>query len=194
MNKIVLASSSPRRKELLDKYKIDYKIISSHIEETIHLGESPEQIAMALAYEKALDVANNSSDGNEIIIAADTLVCFDNIILGKPKNYAEAFNMLKSLSGRSHYVITGIAIIKANSNLKVVDYEKTIVTFRHLTDKKIENYLNTNEYIDKAGAYAIQGKGEILVESIVGCYSNVVGLPITKLDMLLEENFNISLL
>lgn len=193
MNKIVLASSSPRRKELLDKYNIDYKIISSHIEETIHLGESPEQIAMALAYEKALDVSN-SSDGNEIIIAADTLVCFENIILGKPKNYLEAFDMLKLLSGRSHYVITGIAIIKGNTNIKVIDYEKTKVIFRNLTDKKIENYLNTDEYIDKAGAYAIQGKGEILVESIVGCYSNVVGLPITKLDKLLEEHFSISLL
>lgn len=193
MNKIVLASSSPRRKELLDKYNIDYKIISSHIEETIHLGESPEQIAMALAYEKALDVSN-SSDGNEIIIAADTLVCFENIILGKPKNYLEAFDMLKLLSDRSHYVITGIAIIKGNTNIKVIDYEKTKVIFRNLTDKKIENYLNTDEYIDKAGAYAIQGKGEILVESIVGCYSNVVGLPITKLDKLLEEHFSISLL
>lgn len=193
MNKIVLASSSPRRKELLDKFDINYKIMSSHINESTHIGETPEQITMALAYEKALNVENRLKD-NEIIIAADTIVCFENNILGKPKDFIEAFNMLKMLSGRSHHVITGIAILKVNSNIKVIDYEKTKVVFRQLTDNKIENYLEMKEYRDKAGAYAIQGIGEVLVERIEGCYSNVVGLPITKLDMLLEKHFNISLL
>ena len=193
MNKIVLASSSTRRKELLDKFDINYKIMSSHINESTHIGETPEQITMALAYEKALNVENRLKD-NEIIIAADTIVCFENNILGKPKDFIEAFNMLKMLSGRSHHVITGIAILKVNSNIKVIDYEKTKVVFRQLTDNKIENYLEMKEYRDKAGAYAIQGIGEVLVERIEGCYSNVVGLPITKLDMLLEKHFNISLL
>ena len=193
MGKIVLASSSPRRKEILDKYNIDYSIKPSYINEYTNIGETPEQITMALAYEKALDVANKLND-NEIIIAADTIVCFDNDILGKPKDYNEAYNMLKSLSDHHHYVITGVAIIKQNTDLKIIDYEKTKVVFRKLSDSLIKNYLDSGEYEDKAGAYAIQGKGEIFVKSIEGCYSNVVGLPITKLDMLLEKYFNISLL
>ena len=193
MSKLILASSSPRRKEILDKYNINFSIVPSHIQENTHIGETPEQITMALAYEKALNVENRLKD-NEIIIAADTIVCFENNILGKPKDFIEAFNMLKMLSGRSHHVITGIAILKVNSNIKVIDYEKTKVVFRQLTDNKIENYLEMKEYRDKAGAYAIQGIGEVLVERIEGCYSNVVGLPITKLDMLLEKHFNISLL
>lgn len=193
MKKIVLASSSPRRKELLDKYNLSYKIISSNIDEATHIGETPEQITMALAYEKALDVANKLND-NEIIIAADTVVCFDNTILGKPKDYMEAFNILKSLSNRHHYVITGIAILKAKTDIKIIDYEKTKVFFRELTDNKIKKYLDTLEYKDKAGAYAIQGKGEVLVKGIEGSYSNVVGLPITKLEMLLEKHFDMSLL
>ncbi len=193
MDKIVLASSSPRRKEILDKYNINYSIMPSYIKEYTNIGETPEQITMSLAYEKALDVANKLND-NEIIIAADTIVYFDNEVLGKPKDYKEAYDMLKSLSDHHHYVITGVAIIKQNTDFKIIDYEKTKVVFRKLSDRLIKNYLDSGEYVDKAGAYAIQGKGEIFVKSIEGCYSNVVGLPITKLDMLLEKYFNISLL
>ena len=193
MSKLILASSSPRRKEILDKYNINFSIVPSHIQENTHIGETPEQITMALAYEKSLDIANRLND-NEILIAADTIVCFNNTILGKPKDYQEAFNMLKLLSNRHHYVVTGIAILKVNTDLKVIDYEKTKVVFRQLSDTLIKNYLDTGEYEDKAGAYAIQGKGEVLVKGIEGCYSNVVGLPITKLEMLLKKYFNESLL
>ncbi len=102
--------------------------------------------------------------------------------------------MLKFLSGREHEVVTGISIIKANSNIRIIDYERTVVKFRSLTDRKIENYIKTREYIDKAGSYGIQGVGGILVEKISGCYFNVVGLPLYKLDILLEKYFDISLL
>ncbi|MBW4827276.1 MAG: Maf family protein [Clostridiaceae bacterium] len=193
MEKIVLASSSPRRKELLLKCKIQPLIVSSNISEQINLNENPEEVAMSLAYEKAYDVSKKFKNG-EIIIGADTLVCLDENILGKPKDEQEAFSMLKTLNNREHFVITGLAIIKANTNLKIIGYEKTAVTFRHLTDEKIKKYIEIGEYKDKAGAYAVQGSGEVLVEKIVGCYSNVVGLPIAKLDTLLERYFNVSLL
>lgn len=193
MNTIVLASSSPRRKELLLKYDLKPIIEKSSIKEAISPNETVEQIAMALAFEKANQVGGKYKQG-EIIIGADTIVAYEGKVLGKPKGEEDAKNMLKSLSGREHEVITGISIIKSNSNLKIIDYEKTIVKFRKLTDRKIENYIKTKEYIDKAGAYGIQGVGGILVERINGCYFNVVGLPLYKLDILLEKYFDISLL
>ena len=193
MDKIILASSSPRRKELLSKYNLNPIIVKSSIKEKISPNETTEQIAMALAFEKAKQVGEKYEQG-EIIIGADTIVAYEGKILGKPKDEEDAKYMLKYLSGKKHEVVTGISIIKANSNLKVIDYERTIVKFRKLTDRKIENYIKTKEYIDKAGAYGIQGVGGILVEKISGCYFNIVGLPLYKLDILLEKYFDISLL
>ncbi|NMB26870.1 MAG: septum formation inhibitor Maf [Tissierellia bacterium] len=193
MNKIILASSSPRRKELLLKYNLKPIIVKSSIKEKISPNETTEQIAMALAFEKANQVGMKYNQG-EIVIGADTIVAYEGKVLGKPKGEEDAKYMLKSLSGREHEVITGISIIKSNSNLRIIDYERTIVKFRKLTDRKIENYIKTKEYIDKAGAYGIQGVGGILVERISGCYFNVVGLPLYKLDILLEKYFDISLL
>lgn len=193
MNKIILASSSPRRKELLSKYNLKPTIVKSSIKENISPDETIEQIAMALAFEKANQVGEKYNQG-EIVIGADTIVAYEGKVLGKPKGEEDAKYMLKSLSGREHEVITGISIIKSNSNLRIIDYERTIVKFRKLTDRKIENYIKTREYIDKAGSYGIQGAGGILVEKISGCYFNVVGLPLYKLDILLEKYFDISLL
>jgi len=193
MNKIVLASSSPRRKAILSKYNIEPIIVKPDIQEKINLNESPEQIAMALSFEKASYVANMFSD-DEIILSADTIVCCEGQILGKPKDRNEAIQMIQFLNNKEHEVITGICIIKANTNMKIVDYEKTIVKFRNLSSEKIKRYVDTNEYTDKAGAYGIQGYGGLLVEYIKGCYFNVVGFPISKFDYLLEKYFNISLL
>ncbi|MCF6465380.1 Maf family protein [Clostridium sp. Cult2] len=193
MNRIILASASPRRKELLLKYNVETIIIESKIDEKISQHETAEQVAMALSFEKANQVARKLNDG-EIVIGADTIVICEGEILGKPKDEDEGKNMMKFLSGKEHEVITGLSIIKSNSNLKIIDYEKTIVKFRELTDKKIENYIKTREYIDKAGGYAIQGLGSVFVEYINGCYFNVIGLPIYKLDILLERYFGISLL
>lgn len=193
MNTIVLASSSPRRRELLRKFNIEPIIAKADIHERIHSHETVEQIAMGLAFEKANQLTDRFSNG-EIIIGADTIVACDGQILGKPKDEEEAIDMLKLLSGRQHIVVTGISIIKLNTNIKIIDYEKTIVKFRKLSNDKILNYIKTKEYIDKAGAYGIQGLGGILVERIKGCYFNIVGLPIYKLDILLEKHFDISLL
>lgn len=193
MDKIILASSSPRREEMLNRYKLNPVIFPSQIEEKIIEGESPRQIVMSLAFEKSFWVSNHFKNG-EVIIGADTIVVLEDKIIGKPKDEKEAFNILNSLSGKIHSVITGICIIKANSNIKIIDYETTEVKFRHLSDEQIMRYISTKEPMDKAGAYGIQGYGQILVERIDGCYSNVVGLPLGKLDCLLNKFFNIKIL
>lgn len=193
MNTIVLASSSPRRKELLESYNLKPIIVKSNIQEKIFPGEEASQIAMALAFEKADQITNEFHQG-EIIIGADTIVSCEGRILGKPKNEDDAKDMLKFLDNKEHEVITGISILKANSNIRIIDYEKTIVKFRKLSERKINSYILTGEYRDKAGAYGIQGFGGLLVEGIQGCYFNVVGLPLYKLDILLEKYFDIQLL
>lgn len=193
MGKIILASSSPRRKELLGKFNLDLIIEESSIEEKVSPGEKIESVAMALAFEKAKDVESRYSKG-EIIIGADTIVSYKGKNLGKPKNELDAKEMLKFLSNKEHEVITGISVLKADSNIKIIDYEKTIVKFRSLSNEKIDNYIQTGEYKDKAGGYGIQGFGGVLVEEIRGCYFNIVGLPLYKLDILLETYFDISLL
>lgn len=193
MEKIILASSSPRRKDILNRYNLNPLIFSAQIEEKQSIGETAEQIAMSLAFEKSIWVSNHFSNG-EIIIGADTIVVLGDIILGKPKDEEDAYKTLSLLSGKEHRVITGICIIKANTNIKIIDYETTLVKFRHLSDGQISRYIQTKEPMDKAGAYGIQGFGQILVEKIDGCYSNVVGLPLGKLDYLLNKFFGIQIL
>jgi len=192
MEKIILASGSPRRKEILERYNIKPIIVQSDIVENISNGETPKQIAMTLAFHKAISVSKDFV--NDIVIGADTIVVYENEILGKPKNEEDAFRMLSMLSGNVHKVITGIAIIKEASNLKIIDYEVTKVKFRELSIDRINNYIITKESIDKAGSYGIQGLGAVLVENIDGCYSNVVGLPLSKIDYLLCRFFNFNLL
>lgn len=190
---IILASASPRRKELLLKYNIDPIIVKSNIGERVLKEETPEQVAMSLAFEKANDVKEGFSNG-EIVLGADTIVACEGKILGKPRDEEEGIRMIELLNNKEHEVITGICLMKAGTNLKVIDYERTIVKFRELSSKKIKSYIDTGEFIDKAGGYGIQGFGSLLVEYIHGCYFNVVGLPIGKLDFLLEKHFNFSLL
>lgn len=192
MIEIVLASSSPRRRELLSKYNINIKILPSNINEKIFGNEEPACLVMALSYEKALDVSKQIKN-QSIVIGADTIVYKDKI-LGKPKCEEDAFNMLMALSGKKHEVITGISLIKAGTNMKYIDYEKTIVKFRDITKDEIRRYIKTGEPMDKAGSYGIQGYGDVFVDYIIGSYSNVVGLPMSKLDCMLEKYFNICLL
>lgn len=193
MSDIILASSSPRRKEILRRFGLDPIIDPPNIKEEIRDFESPRQIVMALAFEKAMDVSKNY-ENKEIIIASDTLVTYNGDIIAKPADRQEAFKKLKSLSGKTHSVITGLAIIRAGSNEKIIDCVETYVSFKELEDSKIERYLDTGEYKDKAGGYGIQGYGQLLVEEIEGSYLNVVGLPIEKLDDILEKNFKINLI
>lgn len=192
MRTIVLASNSPRRKEILENLGIDFRIIGSNIREESDKRFSPIETAKRFAYLKARDVSGRL-DENYIVIGADTVVECGKI-LGKPRDKQDAYDMLRLLSGRVHKVITGFAIIDCLTGQQFIDYESTKVYFKRLKDEEIRRYIATGEYTDKAGAYAIQGRASLFIEKIKGDYYNVVGLPVFKLGAALHNNFNISLL
>lgn len=173
---IILASKSPRRRELLSIITTDFEIKSADVDETIDKDMTPDKAVEYLSRIKA-EPFNN---GVDTIIGADTVVAVDNQILGKPADRQDAFNMLKSLSGRYHSVFTGVTVIKPDS-IKTFSVE-TKVKFYALSDADIYAYIAAGECDDKAGAYGIQGKGSLLVERIEGDYFNVVGLPISTLN------------
>jgi septum formation protein len=183
---IVLASGSPRRKHLLKMIGLsEFKIIPAVNEEVIPAEfQRPEEIVMHLASAKATEVSKKCQS-QDLIIAADTIVYIDNTILGKPKNPDEAVEMLHLLSNRSHYVYSGICLYYKKTVYS--DFEKTKVNFRYITDNEIKNYVETGEPMDKAGAYGIQGRGALFVSSISGDFYNVMGLPLCKLSMMLNE-------
>lgn len=192
MDKIILASSSPRRRELLKKFKVKHKVVKSKAKEEINKKDKPYETAMGLAFNKAYDVSQEYRES--IVIGADTLVVFKDEILGKPKDKLEAEEILEKLSNNHHEVITGIGLVNLKENKKIISYEKTLVKFRKLNKQLIRRYIKTNEPLDKAGAYGIQGYGSLLVEKINGSYDNVMGLPMGRLNQILSKNFNIKLL
>ena len=188
---IILASASPRRKEILENTNVKFKIMASSIEELTLEGESPCQMVMRLAFEKGIDIASRQK--SDLVISADTIVVLDNTVLGKPKDEIEARKMITSLSGRTHQVITGISLINLDNNKKIIDYVISNVKFKNLSEEDINDYIRTKESLDKAGAYGIQGYGALLVEEIQGDYFNIVELPISRLSDLLKKYFNINL-
>lgn len=188
---IILASASPRRKEILENASVKFEVMASSIEELTLDGESPCQMVMRLAFEKGMDIASRQK--NDLIISADTIVVIDNTVLGKPKNEIEARKMITTLSGRTHQVITGISLINLDNNKKIIDYVISNVKFKNLSEEDINDYIRTKESLDKAGAYGIQGYGALLVDEIQGDYFNIVGLPISRLSDLLKKHFNINL-
>jgi septum formation protein len=183
MKPLVLASKSPRRETLLSTLGWKFRIVDPGVEERHLAGESPEKACRRLAIEKARAVSGRFP-GN-LVIGADTIVVHQGKILGKPKDAPEAFEMLRSLSGSRHEVMTGVAL--CHGGLCIDEVEKTLVSFRPLSDEEIAAYVATGEGRDKAGAYAIQGRGALLVSGISGCYFNVVGLPLFRLSLLLER-------
>lgn len=190
---IILASSSPRRKELLELIQLDFKIITKNTEEVLDDSLALPSRIEKVAYDKALPVATDLfENGDFVVIGADTIVEVDGKVLGKPKDREDAEQMLNLLSGRKHSVITGVALIPTK-NIKdsVMFHEITEVKFKKLTKEEIANYIATGESFDKAGSYAIQGIGTLMVEGIYGCYTNVVGLPIPLLTKKLAEHFDI---
>ena len=174
--KKILASASPRRKELLSLAGIEYDVIVSECEEILPEKILPHEAVMLLAKQKAEDVFSRNSDC--MVIAADTVVALEDKILGKPKDEDDAFNMLSSLSGRQHTVYTGVCIMTKDKT--DCFFVGTDVEFYSLTEKEIREYIATKEPMDKAGAYGIQGKGFVLVKGIHGDYFNVVGLPLAE--------------
>jgi septum formation protein len=188
---IILASSSPRRKELLEKIGLSFKVDAGTFDEGTCSGLDSHTLAQKISLGKALSVAGKYM--NAIIIGADTFVIVGNVMMGKPDDEDEACAMLKAISGRSHNVITGFAIIDTASGKTVSRVVETKVYIRRLTVEEIDAYIRTGEPLGKAGAYAIQGLGALFVERIEGDYYNVVGLPLCALMNTLKE-FGVRLL
>lgn len=180
---LILASASPRRKELLRLITDDFKVVTADVDETVPDDIDIFEAPSFLALKKAKAVAENNK--NSVIIGADTAVFLGEKMLGKPENKEEAEKMLSSLSGKEHLVITGCAVI-SEREIKTFSV-KTYVKFKSLTKKEIKDYIATGEPMDKAGAYGIQGKGALFVEKINGDYYNVVGLPVEKLNIVLNS-------
>jgi len=187
--RLILASMSPRRKELLDKLGLVFECVPSHIDESFDANLTPEEVVLYLAEQKGRAVRNlidERDDQGLAILSADTIVVKDREILNKPCDDQEALSMLKKLSGRSHDVYTGVVLLFYQANhgknapeTKLIRrFEKTVVTMRKMGDQEIEAYIQTGEPHDKAGAYAIQGVASAFVAKLDGCFSNVVGLPV----------------
>ncbi len=193
MKSFILASQSPRRIELIKIFIPDIAVMPDDSAETIKDNESPAETVKRLSLQKAENTSRKAGK-DAIVIAADTVVAIDDMILGKPKNKDEAYRMLKRLSGKLHTVYTGVAIIDTKTNKKVSDYEKTNVKFCNLSDARIYEYINTAEPMDKAGAYGIQGFGALLISGIDGDYFNVMGLPLCKLGRIMYNDFGIDLM
>ncbi|GGK15944.1 Maf-like protein [Caldalkalibacillus thermarum] len=182
---VILASSSPRRKELLDRLGLSFRLHPSKADETFDPQDSPSTIVQKLAHRKAADVARHYDKG--LVIGADTMVVFNGEILGKPKDDQEAFEMLSRLQGEVHTVYSGLAVIDVTDGQACVGYQATKVHMRPLTPEEIKTYIATGEPMDKAGSYAIQGLGAILVDKIEGDYFTVVGLPVALLAQFLHQ-------
>ncbi|MFB5678521.1 Maf family protein [Paenibacillus terreus] len=193
--KLILASTSPRRRELLASLQLPFEVLPSHADESVQAGLSPEKIVETLALRKAGAVVQTVREqyDNALIIGSDTIVVLDGEILGKPVDETDAVRMITSLQGRMHRVFTGVACIHTGTGEQNVGYRETSVTMKPLDAKTIAAYVQTGEPADKAGAYAIQGLGATLIEGIQGCYFNVVGLPLSLLSDMLS-GFGISVL
>ena len=188
--RIILASNSPRRKELLGQMGIqEFKVSAPNVDESVAEGLSPARIVEELSQRKAR--AAKKAGPKNIVIAADTVVALDGLVLGKPRSGEDAFAMLSALSGREHHVYTGVTVHQGER--AVTEHEETAVRFRALSPDEIQGYIATGEPMDKAGAYGIQGRGALLVSGIQGDYSNVVGLPVFRLGRILAE-FGVDLL
>ena len=183
--KIILASQSPRRKELLERMGIrDFETISPNVDESVFHGLPPEELVRRLSAEKAAAVAGRAGE-DAIVIAADTVVALEGAVLGKPADELDAFKMLSALSGVRHQVYTGVTVCRGGE--KQTAHEVTDVTFRELSEEEIEHYIATGEPMDKAGAYGIQGYGALLIQGISGDYYNVMGLPVCRLSGMLAR-------
>ena len=175
MNQLILASSSPRRRELLAKAGYTFEVRAADIDESLHAGEQPKEYVQRLALEKAQTIA--ASNPNAVVLGADTTVVLEGEVLGKPADDADAERMLRLLSGRTHQVYTGLAVVQGAEHR--IHVETTDVVFRAITDEELATYLGSGDAMDKAGAYGIQGYAARWIPRIEGDYFNVVGLPLS---------------
>lgn len=182
---LILASGSPRRRELLTQIGLTFSVQTAEIDESMDPSKGAELEVARVSRKKAEAVRDKLADRNSLILAADTVVCLDREILGKPKSKEDAKDMLRKLQGRTHLVETGITLLSGDSCLTEV--ECTEVTFRSLSEEEIEKYVCSGEPMDKAGAYGIQGQAAVFVSGIRGDYFNVVGLPLCRLSQMLKQ-------
>jgi septum formation protein len=176
---LILASASPRRVELLRQLSFDFKVVQGNVPEIHHDQLTARELSQVNAYRKARATAKSFPDA--LVLAADTLVHLETALFGKPATLEEAYQMLERLQGRTHQVVTGVCLLHLRKHRQAVFAESTAVTFLPLDAVKIRRYLNQVNPLDKAGAYAIQEQGDMIVEKIVGSYTNVVGLPVERL-------------
>ena len=184
-SKLILASASPRREELLKQMGLRFTIVPSKVNEEKYSNLTPVEMVKELSLAKAIEVGKLVED--TIVIAGDTVVLNKGEVLGKPDDKDEAESMLKKLSGDHHTVLSGVAVLSTYDNQTMVEYDQTKVFMRDITNNEIKEYVDTGEPMDKAGSYAIQGLGGIFVEKINGSYFTVMGLPIHKLQTMLKE-------
>ncbi|MFH0838818.1 MAG: Maf family protein [Candidatus Omnitrophota bacterium] len=180
---LILASSSPRRKRLLKKLGLSFRVMPSNLDESMAHDLPPEKLAKKLAYEKARLVAAHCKDG--LIIGADTIVVVKGKVIGKPTSYRDAKRILKLLSNTTHRVITALAVIDAKTNKKIVQHENTVVKLREIKKEEIEKFARL--HYDKAGSYAAQENNDALIERVEGDFFNVVGLPLKRLKRMLKR-------
>jgi septum formation protein len=183
--KIILASTSPRRHFLAEKMGLDFDIVPSDYEEDMTMKVGPGRMVKVLALGKAEDVARRYKSG--IVIGVDTIVVFKGKKMGKPKSKKEAVETLKSLSGKSNKVYTGMAMIDCETGKRILSYDVSKVKIRKISDYEIKKYVATGEPMDKAGSYAVQELGSIFIKSVKGCYPNIMGLPIPRLNKNLKK-------
>lgn len=185
MPKIILASTSPRRKELLKQIGLDFEVASSDYDEDMNLDKSPKVLAKYLSNGKAVAVAAKYKEG--IVIAADTFVVLGDKLLGKPHTASVARKMLRQISGKKVSIITGLTVIDIKKKKKISKAIEAGIFIKKLTDKEINNYIKAGEPLDKAGAFAVQGVGAVLIKKIEGDYSGIVGLPLFELAEILKK-------
>lgn len=190
-NSFILASASPRRREMLQSVGLNFKIIPAHVDEAYIDGESPAEHVKRLSCNKSMAVANKYQQA--WVLGADTIVVIDGSILGKPNNRTQAKKMLKKLSGREHKVFTGFTITNKALNIHETKVIQSTVRFKTISAEEMNWYTADDEPYDKAGGYAVQGKGAIFIKSIRGSYSNVIGLPICEVVELLKKHNAIEL-
>jgi septum formation protein len=191
MKKIILASTSTRRKEILENLGLEFEVYKSDVEEKVDKYLTFEENVERIALEKALKAAEELKDKDSLIIAAHTMLIYDSLI-GMPSTEQEAFDILQQLSGKVHEIITGVCVFDTSENRGMFTNKKTKVKFMKLKDDFIRKFINEGETWQKAGAYSVVGKGALLVDEIEGCYTNVMGLPVSLLgEMLVEFDMNV---
>lgn len=186
-NKIILASASPRRRELLARENFDFEIRPSSAEEISLSREAPQNVALTNALAKAKQVANEFP--HDVVLGADTIVVFDGKVFGKPKDLQDARRMLSTLQGKTHSVFTAIAIVKKDEDICDLSFDESRVTFKEMSQMQIDDYLSKVNVLDKAGAYAAQEFGELIIKNISGEFDNVMGLPCKLLKKRLDSLF-----